>query len=64
MDKDYKGNSAIKALYMLDEETGYAVGEGGLILKRTGPAFVETTVSGLNIKSISLIRCRSGLRRI
>lgn len=36
--KDYKGNIPVKAIYMLDEETGYAVGEGGLILKRTARA--------------------------
>jgi hypothetical protein len=32
--KEYQGKTPLNALYMLDETTGYAVGEGGLILKR------------------------------
>lgn len=31
---EYSSKSALHALYMLDEFTGYAVGDGGLILKR------------------------------
>ena len=32
--KEYQGKTPLNALYMIDEETGYAVGNGGLILKR------------------------------
>lgn len=32
--EEYKSKAAINALFMLNETTGYAVGQGGLILKR------------------------------
>jgi len=40
---EYKGNTALNALFMLNENTGYAVGEGGLILKREIKAVAAQT---------------------
>lgn len=48
--KDYKGTTPVKAIFMLDEETGYAVGESGLILKRTAAISIATAKSAMDIK--------------
>lgn len=38
---DYKGNTSLKALFMFNEGRGFAVGDKGLILKRSLPEPIE-----------------------
>lgn len=46
---EYKSKTPLTALYMLDENTGYAVGEGGLILKR-GTKTVTASAPSISVK--------------
>lgn len=48
--KEYKGSGALRALFMADEKNGYAVGDGGVILKRGARLAPETPGSTVDLK--------------
>lgn len=48
--KDYSGKTPLRALFMLNEKVGYAVGDGGLILKRESGSGAASNSNLLAVK--------------
>lgn len=48
--KDFSGKTPLRALFMLNEQVGYAVGDGGLILKREPTASATSNSNLIAVK--------------